>query len=138
MDLVVDTWVLCRAAEGDRRAIEVLKKIYCNCHRICCDEGGKILQEYRGKIKDFNDTFVAQWFKLISSRKIKKVKIKKRIKRDIVKDKWDRKFVNVCLNLKGQGIKYIISEDYKFVDDSGNLLKIRIELLDLDKALKIL
>lgn len=133
MKLIVDTTILCRASEGNRAAIELLKNIYDKCHRVCVDvqiqNKSKILTEYRS----VSGSFVSQWLMLIYSRKIRKIRIKKTCK-NFLKCKRDMKFVYVCLN--SQSVSTIISEDYHFVNNADELLKRGIKLYNLEDALE--
>ena len=133
MIIVLDTWVLRRAAEGHRDAIEVLHKIYQNCHKICYDDQNKIIKEHRS----VQNQFVSQWLKLIYSRKKIKVKIRKTCG-NILGHKKDMKFVYACLNYPNKSERYIISEDHHFVINRDKLLKKGICLLSLQEALQIL
>jgi len=129
VNFVVDTWVLYKAHEGKHEAIELLFNIYSKYHKVFVDKNGKILTEYRS----VPGVFISRWLTLISSRRILKVKIKKRCK-NILNCRKDMKFVYVCLNC--QRVKMIISEDYHFVRNSDKLLKKGIELLGLNEALE--
>jgi len=131
MKVVVDTWVLHQASKGNHDAIEVLDKIYKNCHKVCYDEENKILTEH----KSVPGLFVAKWLTLIITRKKIKIKIKKRCK-NILGHRKDMKFVYVCLN--SSNLNVIISEDHHFINNSDKLLKKGIQLLSLKDALNIL
>jgi hypothetical protein len=128
VNFVVDTWVLHRAYEGKQEAIELLFGIYRKHHKVFVDKNGKILTEYRS----VPGVFASKWLTLTSSRRIVKIKIRKRC-RNILNCRKDMKFVYVCLNC--QRVKKIISEDYHFVKNSDKLLKKGIKLLGLDEAL---
>lgn len=130
MNFVVDTWVLYEANKRKREAIDFLYNLYKNFHKIFVDSDGKILTEYRS----VPGVFISQWLTLMSSRRIVKVKIKKRCK-NILNCKKDMIFVYVCLNCRW--VKIIVSEEHHFIKNSSKLQKIGIRLLCINKALEV-
>lgn len=130
MQIVVDTWVLYKASEGNQCAIELLNNIYHKCHRITVDTKNEILTEYRS----VPGQFIARWLTLISSRKIIKTRSRKRCK-NILDCHKDMKFVYVCLNCSTARI--IISEEHHFVAHRDELLKKGIRLLSMNEGLGI-
>lgn len=130
LQIVIDTWVLHEASEGNPCAIELLNSIYHKCHRITVDRNNKILTEYRS----VPGQFIARWLTLISSRKIIKTKIRKRCK-NILSCRRDMKFVYACLNCSDTRV--IVSEEYHFVSHRDKLAKKGIKLLDMEEALGI-
>jgi hypothetical protein len=135
--LVIDSWVVGRALEGNKKAEELLNRIYDHCHKICVDKSGNILKEYRGLVDGCDENtsgrqFVTRWFTVVSQRKIRKVEISEKCGR-ILDDRRDMKFVYVCLN--EDAIVFIVSEEYHFVNGRDRLKNRGIELLSLDDAL---
>jgi len=129
VNFVVDTSVLYTASEGKHEAINFLRNVYLKCHRVYVDSNGKILTEYRS----VHGVFISQWLKLVSTRRIQKVKIKKRCE-NILCCKRDMVFVYVCLNCRW--VKIIVSEDHHFTKNSGKLLRRGIRLFCLNDALE--
>ena len=130
MNFVVDTWVLYRASERKREAIELLFNIYRKYHKVFVDKNGKILKEYR----TVPGVFISKWLTHISSRSLIKIRIKKRCK-NILNCRRDMKFVYVCLNCRR--VEIIVSEEHHFVKNRGKLLKKGIELQSLNEALEV-
>ena len=130
LHFVIDTWVLYRARDGERKAIELLWNINEKCHKVSIDKIGEILKEYRS----VPGVFISRWLQVVSLRKIVKVNIRKRCK-NLLNHKKDMKFVYVCLNCSSA--KSIISEEYHFVNNRDELLKKGIRVLSLDEALEV-
>lgn len=127
MNFVVDTWVLYRANEKNKVAIKFLYT-FKKGHNVFVDKKGEILKEY----KSVHGLLVSQWLKQVLSKRIVKVKIKKRCK-NILGCKKDMKFVYVCLN--SSKVDTIVSEDHHFSNNSNSLLAKGINLLDIENAL---
>jgi hypothetical protein len=131
LNLVVDTWVLFRAKDGDADAILFLGKIIKHNHKVYVDAKGKIITEY----ESCKCTFARKWLQTIGSRGFAKVRCKKTCK-NFLNCTRDMKFVYVCLNSNGS-VKDIVSEDYHFVKGRALLLKRGIRQLDLAVALPL-
>ena len=128
----MDTWVIGRANEKSRCAIEVMNNIYIKKHMIYVDKeknGSRIIKEYETIVNGY--IVSKKWLQLMRSRnQIKKIKIKIKCK-TFLKDKRDMKFIYVCDN---SDCKQIITEDSHFIDQEDLLLKKGIKLLNLESC----
>jgi hypothetical protein len=130
----MDTWVIGRANDGIENAYLLLFNIYNNNHKLFVDKqktGSKIIKEYKTQIND--NKKLKEWLKLMLTRdKINKNEIKKYHK-CILNDRYDMKFVQVCLN---SSCKQIISEHKHFVEKKGELKLLKINLLHLEQSIE--
>ena len=145
MNFTIDTWVLSSAMTSKNKtitknAILFLKGIYEKKHKIVLDKYiGRILKEYKTRAKGY----AKEWL-IIMMRNAKKRFFKidirnKKLPKNVISDKYDKKFILVCLYTKdkllvcGNGDRH-----YQEICCLSYAKKVGISILNLIDAISIL
>jgi len=116
LSLTIDASIICVSAKDS--SYNTIKKLldclYSNKHKIVIDKyDKKILKEYRNCVRGYNKEWLTQ---MILKKRYIKIDIKnKSLPKGIIKDKYDKKYILVCLNSPD---KILMSKDRHFFESS--------------------